>query len=488
MNFKKVIFTFLIAVIGAITGVLIFSKVVKPNTRIIEVPVNTEIPARYVSMSSLEQVGGATDLTFAAEISVHAVVHVKVKGRVTYDPYRSGNPILDFFFGPGNNFRPEPQPVMGFGSGVIITKDGYIVTNNHVVQNADEIEVILNDRRTFKAVKVGTDPTTDIALLKIEASDLQYLVYGDSDQLKVGEWVLAVGNPFNLTSTVTAGIVSAKSRNIQILGGQMGLESFIQTDAAVNVGNSGGALVNSRGELVGINTAIASSTGTFSGYSFAVPVSIVQKAGSDLIEFGQVQRGLLGISIREMTNDLANELKLDKVKGVYVVEAIDGGGAKQAGIKSGDVIINVNGDPVNSVPELQERVGRHRPGEKIEIIVIRDGKNKPFIVTLRNIHGNTDVIQTSSVFTSLGAKFEQLSDKEKQTLRINDGIKVKSISNGKFKDAGIKEGYIITKANRISVTKEEDLIKVIEVADEGLFISGVYPNGRIAYYAVNLKD
>jgi Do/DeqQ family serine protease len=487
MKFKKIIITFLIAVFGAMTGVFIFSKIVKPQTQIIEIPENTDAISRYVSMSSSVQ-GGATDLTFAAEKSVHAVVHVKVKGHVTYDSYSLGNPILDFFFGPGNNYKPQPQPVMGFGSGVIITKDGYIVTNNHVVENADEIEVALNDRRTFKAVKVGTDPTTDIALLKIEASDLQYLVYGDSDQLKVGEWVLAVGNPFNLTSTVTAGIVSAKSRNIQILGNQMGLEAFIQTDAAVNVGNSGGALVNSQGKLIGINTAIASNTGTFSGYSFAVPVSIVQKVVLDLMEFGEVQRGLLGISIREMTNDLANELKLDKVKGVYVVEAIDGGGAKQAGIKSGDVIISVNGDPVNSVPELQERVGRHRPGEKVEIIAIRDGKNKPFTVTLRNVHGNTDVVKTPAVLASLGVKFEQLSDKEKQTLRINNGIKVKSISNGKFKEAGIKEGYIITKANRIPVNKEDDLKKVIEVADEGLFLSGIYPNGRTAYYAVNLKD
>jgi Do/DeqQ family serine protease len=487
MNIKKVIIIFLVAIFGAITGVFIFSIIVKPQTRIIEVPVNTEIPARYASLSSLEQ-GGATDLTFAAEKSIHAVVHVKVKGHVTYDSYSFGNPILDFFFGQGNNFRPETQPVMGSGSGVIITKDGYIVTNNHVVENADEIEVILNDRRTFKAVKVGTDPATDVALLKIEASDLQYLEYGNSDNLKVGEWVLAVGNPFNLTSTVTAGIVSAKSRNIQILGGQVGLEAFIQTDAAVNVGNSGGALVNTRGELVGINTAIASNTGTFSGYSFAVPVSIVQKAVSDLMEFGEVQRGLLGISIQEMTNDLANELKLDKVKGVYVLETIDDGGAKQAGIKRGDVIISVNGDPVNSVPELQERVGRHRPGEKVEIIAIRDGKNKPFTVTLRNMHGNTDVIKTPAALASLGVKFEQLSDKEKQALRINNGIKVKSISNGKFKEAGIKEGYIITKANRIPVNQEDDLRKVIEVADEGLFITGIYPNGRIAYYAVDLKN
>jgi len=486
MNIKNFVITFVVAIFGAFTGVIIYSKLSEKHFRIEEKPVYVDSRKQYASMPVSMQ-GGLPDLTFAAEKSVHAVVHVNVKGRVTYE-YNFGNPLLDFFFGPGSGIRQETRPVMGFGSGVILTNDGFIVTNNHVIENADEIEVVLNDRRTFKAIKAGCDPITDLALLKIEASDLQYLKYGDSDELKIGEWVLAVGNPFNLTSTVTAGIVSAKSRSIQLNERQIELESFIQTDAAVNAGNSGGALVNTRGELIGINTAIASNTGAFSGYSFAIPVSIVKKVIADLMEFGEVQRGLLGVSIGEMNSDLAKELNLDRVRGVYVSEVVEDGGAKLAGIRRGDVIISVNGDPINTVPELHERVSRHRPGDKIEIIAIRDGKNKTFSVTLRNIHGNTDVIHTSSIFTALGVKFEPISEKEKQTLRIRNGLKVTNISSGKFRDAGINVGYIITKANRVPISKEDDLRKVVELADEGLFLTGIYPNGRIAYYAVNLQD
>ncbi|MDR2928964.1 MAG: Do family serine endopeptidase [Cytophagaceae bacterium] len=482
MNTRKIVITFIVAVMGAIVGVFAYSKIVRPNTQIVEVPVNGNSSAQYTALPTSLQ--GGVDLTFAAEKSIHTVVHVQTKGRTSASSY---NPLLDFFFGPGSGYRQESRPVMGSGSGVIITKDGFIVTNNHVVANADEIEVVLNDRRTFRAVKVGTDPTTDIALLKIEASDLPFLSYGNSDQLKIGEWVLAVGNPLNLNTTVTAGIVSAKSRSIQISGDQMGIEAFIQTDAAVNPGNSGGALVNTQGELVGINTVIASNTGAFIGYSFAVPVSIVQKVVSDLMEFGEVQRGLIGVGLREMDSELAKELNFDKIKGVYVAEVYDGG-AKEAGIEKGDVIISVNGDPVNAVPELQERVSRHRPGEKIEIIAIRNGKNKPFTVTLRNTLGNTDVMQTASILSSLGAKFETVSDAERQAFRLRNGLKIISISNGKLKDAGIKEGYIISKANRVPINSEDDLRKVIEVADEGLFLTGIYPNGRVAYYAVNMHD
>ena len=345
----------------------------------------------------------------------------------------------------------------------------------------------LNDKRTFKAVKVGSDPSTDLALLKIDGSDLPYMRYGNSDVLKIGEWVLAVGNPFNLTSTVTAGIISAKSRSIQILG-QMSIEAFLQTDAAVNPGNSGGALVNTRGELIGINTAIASRTGSFTGYSFAIPVSIVEKVVADLMEFGEGQRGLLGVNIREIDNALVQELKLNRANGVYVAEVIEGGGAEAAGIKAGDIITAVNGDAVNSVPQLQERVSRYRPGDNLQIEIIRDGKRKPFTVTLRNIHGNTDVVKSASRVSVLGATFEAVSDSEKQRLKIRNGLKVKSVSSGKFRDSGINEGYIITQANRVPINSEEDLNKVVEVLNEGLFLTGIYPNGRVAYYAINLQD
>lgn len=488
MNTKNLLTTFSIAVVGAIIGVITYSKITEPQTRLVEVPVNADSVARYANLPAFVQ-GGVPDLTFPAEKSVHAVVHVMTKGRSNVRQFDSGNPLFDFFFGPRGGFpQQEPQPVMGSGSGVILTKDGFIVTNNHVIDKADEIEVILNDRRQFKAVKVGADPSTDIALLKIEASGLPFLTYGSSDALRVGEWVLAVGNPFNLNSTVTAGIVSAKSRNLQILGNQLGIESFIQTDAAVNPGNSGGALVNTQGELVGINTAIASRTGSFTGYSFAVPVSIVQKVVADLMEFGEVQRGLMGISIRDMNSERAKELKIDRVKGVYVEAVAEEGGAQKAGIKPGDVILKINGDDVNTVPQLQERVSRHRPGDKVDVLVLRDGKTKPFTVTLRNMQGGTEMVQTSTKMSLLGATFEPLSDAEKQSLRLRNGIKVKSVSAGKFRDAGIREGYVITKANRVPINSEDDLKKVVDVVDEGLFLTGIYLNGRVAYYAINLQE
>ncbi len=486
MKAKSLIIVLIVAFIGAILGVITYNGISGPRLQQIEVPVKVAEATQYAAIPVVNQ-GGYPDLTLAAEKSINSVVHVKTKGKSSGGQFGSGNPLFDFFFGPGG-FQTEPQPIIGTCSGVVLTRDGFIVTNNHVIDNADDIEVTLNDKRSFKAVKVGADPTTDIALLKIEASNLSFMTYGNSDAIKIGEWVLAVGNPFNLNSTVTAGIVSAKSRNLQILGNQLGIESFIQTDAAVNPGNSGGALVNTKGELVGINTAIASRTGSYTGYSFAVPVSIVQKVVADLMEFGEVQRGLLGISIKDIDNELAGKLNLDKVKGVYVAEVAEGGGAQKAGIKSGDIILKINNDEVNTVPQLQERVSRHRPGDKVNVLVLRDGKSKPFDVTLRNIQGGTQLVQTSSRILQLGATFEPISDKDKQALGLVNGLKVKSISSGKFRDAGIKEGYIITKANRIPISSENDLKKVIDVMDEGLFLTGIYPNGRVAYYAINILE
>ena len=447
-----------------------------------------------------------TDFTEAAEASVNAVVHVKIKkaGR-QMQSYGNGfggfdDPFFQFFFGPRQQQPQMPQqpqssddmPVVGAGSGVIISSDGYIVTNNHVIEKADKIEVVLNDRRSFDATLVGTDPTTDIALLKIEADDLKYLTFGNSDATKIGEWVLAVGNPFNLTSTVTAGIISAKSRSIGIMNQSatqsMGIESFIQTDAAVNPGNSGGALVNTRGELIGINTAIASTTGSYSGYSFAVPSNIAQKVAQDLRQYGEVQRALLGVSITDITPEVQKKYSLSSTNGVFVAGVADGGAAKDAGIQAEDVITSVNGEAVNAVPELQERIGRKRPGESVKIELIRDGKAKQFAVTLRNIRGTTGVVKLAGNDKLLGATLEKVSDTELQRLNIRNGLKITKLTDGKLKSSGVKEGFIITKVNRLPITEISEFEQLVATASEGLFLTGVYPNGKVSYYAINLEE
>lgn len=440
-----------------------------------------------------------TNFTEAAEMSVNAVVHVKILKEQKQQSYEYGNqfddPFFQFFFGPRQQQR-QPQSngelsVVGAGSGVIISDDGYIVTNNHVIESADKIEVSLNDRTTYEAQLIGTDPTTDIALLKVEATGLHYLQFGNSDAIKVGEWVLAIGNPFNLTSTVTAGIVSAKSRSIGIMSSgtqNMGIESFIQTDAAVNPGNSGGALVNTRGELIGINTAIASTTGSYSGYSFAVPAAIAQKVVQDLKQYGEVQRALLGVSITDVTPEIQKKYNLATVKGVFVAQVVDGGAAKEAGIQEGDVIVSVDNEDVNTVPALQEKIGTKRPGESVKLNVIRDGKNQQFIVTLRNVRGTTGIVKLEENQKTLGAQLEPISDTDMQKLRIRNGLKITKLSDGKLKQSGIKEGFIIVKANRLPVSSASDFQQIVATASEGLFISGIYPNGKVAYYAINLEE
>ena len=328
--------------------------------------------------ASLGEVSGPVDFTRAAEMSVGAVVHVKTKYNVYGKQYV--DPFYQFFFG-----RPQQQPMQqaqASGSGVILSEDGYIVTNNHVIQQANEIEVVLNDKRSFTAQLIGSDPNTDIALLKIDATGLPTLAMGNSDELRVGEWVLAVGNPFNLTSTVTAGIVSAKARNINILDAEMKIESFIQTDAAVNPGNSGGALVNTRGKLVGINTAIASQTGSYAGYAFAVPTSIVQKVVADLRQFGSVQRALLGIRMLDITSEVQQYYGLKSLEGVYIAEVVSGSAAEKGGVESGDVIVAVDGVTVNSSSELQEKIARKNPGDEVTLSVLRAGKRHELHVVL----------------------------------------------------------------------------------------------------------
>lgn len=477
-----------IAFAGAIVAIFIFSKI---NNQSHEDALQGSAPVQLTNYSApVSPQAQLPDLTQAAEKSIHAVVHITTK--VKAQSYGSQeNPLFDFFFGPNNrprNYNQEPEYNMGAGSGVIISPEGYIVTNNHVIDEADNIEVILNDNRKFTAKVIGRDPNTDIALVKIEARELTYLVWGNSETLKLGEWVLAVGNPFNLTSTVTAGIVSAKSRSIGIISGQLPLESFIQTDAAVNPGNSGGALVNASGELVGINAAIASKTGTYSGYSFAVPATIARKVVDDLKQFGEVQRALLGVSIKTVDDNIAREKNLKRIEGVYVGETTEGGAARQAGIKVGDIITAVNGNLVNTVAQLQEQIAKYRPGDKVSITAKRDGDLKQFSVILRNTKGDTSIVKES--FSVLGADFGPITDKDKERLNIDEGIQVLNLTKGKLKDAGVKIGFIITDINKMSVSSVEDVKRVLSQSSnkKPILVEGVYPTGEWTYYVFKLEE
>ncbi len=490
MNVKKVFFVFLTAVLGGLIGVYAFVTFFNPQKDIVQIPQQVVPAARLTGYSGSMPAGGNLDFTDAAEKSVEAVVHVMTK-QVATTSETYANPFYDFFFGPRGNM-PQRSPIVGSGSGVILSEDGYIVTNNHVIDGAQEIEVILNNQKSYEATLVGTDPTTDIALLKIEEKGLNYLTFGSSDNLKVGEWVLAVGNPFNLTSTVTAGIVSAKSRSINILASRnqpMGIESFIQTDAAVNPGNSGGALVNTSGELIGINTAIASQTGSYTGYSFAVPSAIVSKVVKDLKEYGEVQRAFLGVQIVGVNAEVAKQFELDAVEGVYVDAVTVNGGAEDAGIEKGDVILSIDGTTVNTNSQLIEKVSQHRPGDKVKLIVKRDGKTKQFTVILRNSYGSTSLVKDNKGMSDLlGGEFEELSDKEKINLGVNYGVRIVKLNEGKLKSSGIKQGFIVLKANRVPINTLSDLKNAIARTDEGLFITGIYPNGQVAYYAINLDN
>lgn len=420
-----------------------------------------------------------SNLTYAAESSIHAVVHVKVSS--SYD-----NPYYDWFYGNRGYRQQQPKTKEGSGSGVIISTDGYIATNNHVIDGADKITVILQDKREFSAKLIGCDPTTDIALLKIEEENLPILKFANSDQLLLGEWVLAVGNPYNLNSTVTAGIVSAKSRNINLNENSMSIESFIQTDAAVNPGNSGGALVNINGELVGINTAIASPTGSYSGYSFAVPSNIVQKVIADLKEFGQVQRALLGIGIQNVDAKLAESQHLDKIEGVYIGSIAKNSAADIAGMKIGDIIIDIAGTPVNSIAQLQETVSKYRPGDTVKTLIKRNGKDKVVEITFKNIQGDTQLIAASEQF--LGAQFKPINEETRYILNIPCGLQVHSIEKGKLKEAGIKNNFIIVRANKKNVNSANDLKSIVSETDGGVLIEGIYPNGQTSYYVFSTND
>ena len=441
------------------------------------------------------------DLTKAAENSVHAVVHIKSTQESKTQTVTVRDPFYEFFgdmFGNrGSQQRQVQTPErVGFGSGVIISSDGYIVTNNHVIDKADVISVKLNDGREFKGRIIGTDPSTDLALVKIEGDDLPTIPVGDSDQLKIGEWVLAVGNPFNMASTVTAGIVSAKARSLGVYNN--GVESFIQTDAAINQGNSGGALVNARGELVGINSVLYSPTGAYSGYGFAIPTSIMTKVIADLKQYGTVQRAMLGIKgtpiddEQQLMDDKTKEQvkELGASEGVWVREIVEGGSA--AGVlQENDVIIGIDGKRVKNFAGLQEALAQHRPGDKVTVKILRDKKEKNVEMTLKNEQGTTKVVKDADM-EILGAAFREVPDELKKQLRLNAGVEVTGVTEGKMKAAGIRKGFIILKANGQSVKTVEQLEEIMKEASRStepvLFLNGIFPSGKRAYYAVDLTQ
>ncbi len=503
---KKIGSLIFAAVLGSAITMGTFKLVWKEEEKTVRIEHLETVPSKGVAYTVNEK-GELAPLSFtdAAEKVMPAVVHIKsTQSRRVASPNRQGSdPFRDFFnedfferfFGPRmeQDNRRAPQPIVGAGSGVIINKQGYIVTNNHVIDNADDIEVTLNDNRSYKATVVGTDPTTDIALLKIDGNNLVSLPLVDSDEIRVGEWVLAVGNPFNLNSTVTAGIVSAKGRNINILRTEYAIESFIQTDAAINPGNSGGALVNLQGGLVGINTAIASNTGSYAGYGFAVPANIVSKVVEDLLKHGVVQRGVLGVSITNVNNQLIAEknLKLDGFEGAYVDSVVQKSAAESAGIKQGDVILSVNDQNVRNSSELIGLIGRHRPGDEVKLKINRDGKERDVKVKLKNLEGNTEFIAKevrSETLSLLGADLETVDNKIAKEMKIDGGVKVKKLNPGKLRSSTMmREGFIITKVDGEKVKSVEELDKILKSKSGGVMLEGVYPDAQgVYYYAVGM--
>ncbi len=443
----------------------------------------TVTPSQFANFQQ-GNINPGCDFVQAAEMTIHAVVNIRTQ-------FQRRTSLYEDFFGFFSNPHGNTQMLSATGSGVIISTDGYIVTNNHVVQDADKVEVTLNDKRIYNATIIGSDPSTDLALLKVDVADLPTVQYGNSDDVRIGEWVLAVGNPFNLTSTVTAGIVSAKARNINILGKNSNnspIESFIQTDAAVNPGNSGGALVNTKGELIGINAAIASSTGSYSGYSFAIPVNIVRKVAEDLKKYGLVQRAYLGVSIAEIDGKLAENKKLNEIKGVYIGAVIENGSASNAGLKEGDIILSVNGKNINSNSELLENIGQYRPSDKIVLSIEREGKPMEFNVILQNQFGKTDLVKKEDkpVYNLLGATIEPLSDEKLSQYNLSNGVMITKMNNSAIKNVGIREGFIITSVDKKLVRSFNDLKNFTNKKGQTL-ITGTYPGDwRTYYFVINL--
>lgn len=494
---KQTTKTWVIATAFALVGSAITGFVIKSNSSVQAanpLPFATSAPAQVPA-------GGLVDLTYAAESSVPAVVYIKVTQTGKTQRVVTRDPLAEMFgemfgYGGGNGLQQrefKAPDKHGAGSGVIISNDGYIVTNNHVVGDADEIEVKLNDNREFKGRIIGCDEYTDLALIKIEAKDLPTLPIGNSDELKLGQWVLAVGSPLNLTSTVTAGIVSAKARSM----GANSVESFIQTDAAINPGNSGGALVNERGELVGINAMIVSQTGSYSGYGFAIPTTIMNKVVADLKVYGTVQRALLGVSGSDVTNYIdnekanGNEVDLGTVKGVYIAEVSSASAAEDAGLMKGDVVTDFEGKSVNKMSELQEAIAQHRPGDKVTITYIRDKKKQKVEVTLRNAQGGTKVMEEVDI-DQLGVQMKPLPDEIRKSLGIDYGLIVNAIRKGKLQNEGVNKGTIFLQVNDQKLSTVEDWEEAVKNANQSsertLWIKALTPSGRKASFVIDLNE
>ena len=470
---KRIFELVLVALIsGGLVAVVLINQApeIKSQKEIIK-----EVPVSKVSYTPESEV----DFINSAKAAVDQVVHVMSAGSKTVH-YSSP---FDFIFGGG---IPQEVPTLSSGSGVIISKEGYVVTNNHVIKHADEIDVILNNKKSYKAKVIGRDEAIDLALLKIESDEeFSAMPYGNSDDIEIGEWVLAIGNPFNLNSTVTAGIVSAKARSLG-MSSRTSLEAFIQTDAAVNPGNSGGALVNTKGELIGINTAIASRTGSYVGYSFAIPVNIVKKVISDLIEYGEVQRAVIGVSIYEINAETAEKLGIEELEGVYIKDVNYGGAAEDAGIEEGDVITKIDNAKIRNSSELYEKLGIHRPGDKIKVTVVRGKSTKEFELILKNRNNQTKMERVENI-DMLGAKFKKLEASALKDYGIKNGVQISQLNPGKLRAKGVQEGFIVTKVNNKKVNSVSDIKALMDKSEGGVLIEGIYPNGKRAYYAVGLE-
>ena len=473
---RGILITLLSALAGGLTAYAVVKMVLpEQGTEIVQ---TTMDGARFRTVSLTHD--NWPDFTYAAESAVDAVVYVKVSATQTMQQAPSS--IFDFFFGFPQQGAPQQREKVGSGSGVIIREDGYIVTNNHVIEGATKIEVTLNNNQTYQATLVGTDPATDVALLKIEANGLPVVPFGDSDKLRLGEWVIAIGSPYDLRSTITAGIVSAKGRSMPNYSGEFKIESFIQTDAAVNPGNSGGALVDKAGNLVGINTAIISQTGSYAGYSFAVPVNIVKKIVYDLMDYGSVQRAVLGITMQEIDDKIADELKLSSRNGVYIVEVSKSGAADKAGIKAGDVLIAIDSTMLTNSASVQEAVSRFSPGDEAIVTVIRDGKQKKLDVKFKGTAKENGTKSDDGSVAFYGSSIKAASEETLAKLGIKNGVEIVELGPGKLMEAGATEGFVIQYVNDHPVKTPEDIIEIVKKSKRTVFIEGTTPSGRTGYF------